>query len=84
MEGGDSNNISIWFSRCGSSAPTSIASVVATRSRHALGFFPTMSRRCSRGAPPQLPKLLPVFEELRGLGYEGGDDAVRRYARVWR
>jgi transposase len=28
--------------------------------------------------------LVRVFEELRGLGYEGGYDAVRRYARVWR
>jgi transposase len=28
--------------------------------------------------------LIRVFEELRGLGYEGGYDAVRRYARVWR
>ena len=25
-----------------------------------------------------------IFEELRGLGYEGGYDAVRRYARGWR
>src|ERR1700676_795727 len=24
-----------------------------------------------------------VFEELRGLGYQGGYDAVRRYARGW-
>ena len=24
-----------------------------------------------------------VFEELRALGYEGGYDAVRRYARTW-
>ena len=24
-----------------------------------------------------------IFEELRGLGYEGGYDAVRRYAAVW-
>ena len=24
-----------------------------------------------------------MFEELRGLGYEGGYDAVRRYARSW-
>ena len=24
-----------------------------------------------------------IFEELRGLGYEGGYDAVRRYARGW-
>jgi hypothetical protein len=28
--------------------------------------------------------LVRVFEELRGLGYEGGYDAVLRYARVWR
>src|SRR6185295_19576784 len=27
--------------------------------------------------------LTRVFEELRGLGYEGGYDAVRRYARGW-
>jgi transposase len=27
--------------------------------------------------------LMRVFEELRGLGYEGGYDAVRRYARGW-
>src|ERR1700759_3669114 len=27
--------------------------------------------------------LIRVFETLRGLGYEGGYDAVRRYARVW-
>jgi hypothetical protein len=28
--------------------------------------------------------LIRVFEELRNLGYEGGYDAVRRYARGWR
>ena len=27
--------------------------------------------------------LTRVFEELRGLGYQGGYDAVRRYARNW-
>jgi transposase len=27
--------------------------------------------------------LMRVFEELRGLGYEGGYDAVRRHARSW-
>ena len=27
--------------------------------------------------------LIRVFEELRTLGYEGGYDAVRRYARTW-
>ena len=28
--------------------------------------------------------LMRIFEKLRGLGYEGGYDAVRRYAKVWR
>ena len=28
--------------------------------------------------------LIRVFAELRGLGYEGSYDAVRRYARTWR
>jgi transposase len=28
--------------------------------------------------------LMRVFEDLRGLGYEGGYDAVRRYAASWR
>ena len=27
--------------------------------------------------------LMRVFEELRGLGYGGGHDAVRRYAAAW-
>ena len=27
--------------------------------------------------------LLRIFEELRGLGYDGGYDAVRRYAATW-
>ena len=27
--------------------------------------------------------LIRLFEELRGLGYDGGYDAVRRYARHW-
>src|SRR6516165_1231495 len=29
------------------------------------------------------PTLVRVFEELQGLGYEGGYDAVRRFARLW-
>src|SRR2546425_2787476 len=28
--------------------------------------------------------LVRLFEELRGLGYDGGYDAVRRYAQAWR
>jgi hypothetical protein len=54
------NSISIWFSRCGSSAPTSTASAAATRSPHAPGSCPTTSCRCSLGAPQQLPRLLPT------------------------
>ena len=27
--------------------------------------------------------LIRIFEDLRGLGYAGGYDAVRRYARAW-
>src|SRR5713226_6545671 len=27
--------------------------------------------------------LIRLFEELHGLGYDGGYDAVRRYARQW-
>jgi hypothetical protein len=27
--------------------------------------------------------LIRLFEELRDLGYEGGYEAVRRYARIW-
>src|SRR5712692_10054253 len=28
--------------------------------------------------------LIRIFEELRGLGYQGSYDAVRRYAKKWR
>src|ERR1700755_3150082 len=35
-------------------------------------------------APPrERLTLIRLFEELRALGYEGGYDAVRRYARAW-
>jgi transcriptional regulator with XRE-family HTH domain len=27
--------------------------------------------------------LIRILEELRGLGYEGGSDAVRRFAKTW-
>jgi transposase len=37
----------------------------------------------ARPAREQLT-LIRVFEELRGLGYEGSYDAVRRYAKKWR
>ena len=34
-------------------------------------------------APREGLTLIRLFEELRALGYEGGYDAVRRYARAW-
>jgi transposase len=34
-------------------------------------------------SPRERLTLIRVFEELRDLGYEGGYDAVRRYARQW-
>jgi len=35
-------------------------------------------------APRERLTLVRIFEELRGLGYEGGYDAVRRYAKAWK
>src|SRR5579862_3890518 len=38
----------------------------------------------NEGKPPrERLTLIRIFEELRGRGYEGGYDAVRRYARRW-
>lgn len=37
----------------------------------------------ARGARDRVT-LLRVFEDLRSLGYEGGYDAVRRYAAAWK
>ena len=34
--------------------------------------------------PRERLTLIRIFEALRGLGYEGGYDAVRRYAGAWR
>ncbi|HEX6013891.1 MAG TPA: IS21 family transposase, partial [Geminicoccaceae bacterium] len=34
--------------------------------------------------PRERLTLIRLFEALRGLGYEGGYDAVRRYAKAWR
>ncbi len=34
-------------------------------------------------APRERLTLIRIFEELRGLGYEGGYDAVRRFAKGW-
>jgi len=35
-------------------------------------------------SPRERLTLMRIFEALRRLGYEGGYDAVRRYARTWR
>ncbi|MGY4567233.1 transposase [Bradyrhizobium sp. USDA 3256] len=52
-------------------------------------MFPTDARLLNRAreilvrlAKEQLT-LIRIFEELRGRGYDGGYDAVRRYARRW-
>ena len=38
----------------------------------------------NEGKPPrERLTLIRIFEELRGRGYEGGYDAVRRYSRKW-
>src|SRR6266849_4351484 len=41
-----------------------------------------LARNETKAAREQLT-LIRIFEELRGRGYEGGYDAVRRYARRW-
>jgi transposase len=41
-----------------------------------------LSSNAAKSAREQLT-LIRVFEELRGRGYDGGYDAVRRYARRW-
>jgi len=41
-----------------------------------------LSRNETRSARERLT-LIRIFEELRGLGYAGGYDAVRRYAKGW-
>ena len=41
-----------------------------------------LAGNASKPAREQLT-LIRLFEELRGRGYDGGYDAVRRYARRW-
>src|ERR1700748_2894671 len=41
-----------------------------------------LAANVAKSAREQLT-LIRIFEELRGRGYEGGYDAVRRYARKW-
>jgi transposase len=42
-----------------------------------------LSENESKSARERLT-LVRLFEELRGLGYAGGYDAIRRYAKTWR
>ena len=44
---------------------------------------PAADARTSSSAARERLTLIRIFEELRALGYEGGYDAVRRYARTW-
>jgi transposase len=41
-----------------------------------------LAGNAAKAAREQLT-LIRIFEELRGRGYDGGYDAVRRYARQW-
>jgi hypothetical protein len=42
-----------------------------------------LAANAAKSAREQLT-LIRMFEELRGRGYDGGYDAVRRYTRRWR
>src|SRR2546429_7712783 len=50
--------------------------------RWAVDLEDLLAGNATKPAREQLT-LIRIFEELRGRGYEGGYDAVRRYARRW-
>src|ERR1700709_2635820 len=50
--------------------------------RWAAEFDGLLAGNAAKSAREQLT-LIRIFEELRGRGYDGGYDAVRRYARRW-
>src|SRR6184192_3353579 len=50
--------------------------------RWAVALEDLLAGNATKPAREQLT-LIRIFEELRGRGYEGGYDAVRRYARRW-
>ena len=69
------------------SGETSFAYEREVQPRPKLGRWKTdleamLARNATKAARERLT-LIRIFEELRALGYEGGYDAVRRYARVW-
>ena len=43
----------------------------------------SLSANSARSSRERLTLMQP-YEELRGLGYDGGYDAVRRYASTWK
>jgi transposase len=47
------------------------------------GDLDAMLKANEARVPRERLTLIRVFEELRGRGYEGGYDAIRRYARGW-
>lgn len=47
------------------------------------GELDCMPAENARRAKRDRLTLIRIFEALRGLGYEGGYDAVRRYAATW-
>src|SRR6478735_10008698 len=52
------------------------------RCRRAVELDGLLAANAAKSAREQLT-LIRIFEELRGRGYDGGYDAVRRYARRW-
>jgi transposase len=50
--------------------------------RWTAGLEQVLAANATQPAREQLT-LIRIFEELRGRGYDGGYDAVRRYARRW-
>src|SRR5207248_3120311 len=70
------------------SGATSFAYMRVVQPRPKLGLWHADLDRMLSGneAKPARERLtlIRIFEELRGLGYEGSYDAVRRYAKRWR
>src|SRR5271166_5972101 len=69
------------------SGETSVSYERELRPRPRLGRWKAdLDRMLTENAAKSLRErltLIRLFEDLRGLGYEGGYDAVRRYARRW-
>ena len=71
---------------CGRTRPTSPMSASSSRCRGSGPVAEQLEQFLSANAgKPSRERLtlIRIFEELRGLGYEGGYDAVRRFAKTW-